>query len=99
MNISCDLLRKKACTRKDFYSKEGFDEDLLKIGMELYPYYLDTLGHPFFLKEYIRFLVNNDRIEEARIKLSDTDHPSIKFRSVRWAEILFRRKGYLFNLK
>jgi len=95
-NLNIDMTYSEILDKAKNTNEE--QEKFFRYGMLLYPFVLDNYGHPIFLKEYVRFLVNNRRFDEARSLLA-SDTPSTRIKPVYWANIIFSRAYKKFGIK
>ena len=65
--------------------------ELLRVGLVIFPFNLDYCGHPFFLKELIRCLLDYGNFNEASSLLNNKNLPSVKMIPTNWVWILFAR--------
>lgn len=71
--VICDMHGYSFTSEHELYSKiKDFIDDnntdvkkLFEIGVKKYPFFIDTFNHPIFLKEYIRYLVDNGQFKAA----------------------------------
>lgn len=68
-----------------------YSEKLFKIGMQLYPFFIDSYGHPAFIKEYFRMLVKRKLFKRALKVVSNKENPSLNIYDSKWYIVILAR--------